>query len=188
MSEFRIYFRGERVGSKFARVVRARDTQARAAFRAAAQDAADEILTRGRKDIERAPGNWGRRWPAGLHVAVSEGGGRIRLQISHDVPYFSVFQFGATIHAKNPTGYMWIPLSFARDAQGVSARNFPAPLFRVDRRAGAPLLLSAEDGQPKYFGAESVTIPQKFHVVEIARDVARKMPTIYKRELRKQGG
>lgn len=80
---------------------------------------------------------------------------------------------------------LWIPLSFAEDAQGVRARDFPGGLFRVDRKkGGAPLLLSIKDRQPKYFGKTQVYVPKRFRVIEIIRETARKFKTIVVQRLR----
>ncbi len=174
MTALRLYFEGERVGPLFRRA----GENVATAVRAAAVDAAVSIQERGRADIKAAPGNWGSRWTEGLQTQVSEGGGSIRIATTHNIPYFQVFERGATIHGKP---LLWIPFSFAADAKGIYARNFPEPLFRVDRKSGgAPLLLSATDKQPKYFGKESVTIPKKFHIVEIIRDVAKMIADFYK--------
>ncbi len=149
----------------------------RAAARGAAQDAAEEIEEKGAKDIASA-GNFGSRWTQGLHAKVSEGGGNIRVSVTHDVSYFSVFETGKIILGKP---LLWIPLSFADDAQGVNARDYPGVLFRVDRKdGGAPLLLAAgKPAQVKYFGIDQVVIPRKFHIAEIAREASRKLKQFY---------
>lgn len=176
MTAIRVYFTGERLGSVFERSTRRQATKVRSAARAAAQDVANQIVVLGQSDIARA-GEFGSRWTEGLKATVTEGGGNIRINVTHDVSYFSVFQYGKVINGKP---MLWIPLSFAEDAKGVYARDYPAQLVRVDRKAGgAPLLLSTDDKQPKYFGKESVTIPKKFHIVEIARAAAHRMRDIY---------
>jgi len=145
-----------------------------------ARVAAVLIEDRGRADIANA-GNFGRRWTEGLKATVTQGGGNIRIRVTHDVEYWTVFQYGKVIRGKP---LLWIPLSFADDAQGVMARDFPAPLFRVDRQGKAPLLISADDGQPKYFGKEQVKIPKKFHLVEIAAEVSRDLGDLFRRFFR----
>jgi hypothetical protein len=50
----------------------------------------------------------------------------------------------------------------------------------VNRKGKAPLLLSARDKKPKYFGKLSVRIPKKFHILEIGREVARKLKEFYR--------
>lgn len=177
MTAVRFYTDASRAGPLFRRSVYRQADRVRSSMRGAARDAADTIVALGQGDIARA-GNFGSRWTDGLHADVTEGGGNIRINVTHDVPYWSVFEHGATI-AGRPM--LWIPLSFATDAQGKRARDFPGRLFRVDRKTGgAPLLLSAEDKEPKYFGADEVTIPKKFHLTEITRSIAQRFADIYR--------
>jgi hypothetical protein len=181
LTALRVYFDGDRVGPMFARSVAREGARVRAAARGAAQDAAYDLEIRGRSDITQA-GNFGSRWLDGFHVDVSEGGGSIRINAHEDVPYWRVFQFGATIAGKP---MLWIPLSDT-DAKGVFARDYPGGLFHVTRKSDGLELLgskaAAADGDKRpmrYFGKESVTIPKKFHLIEIAQDVARKLRAYY---------
>lgn len=178
MTTIRLYFDGERAGQKFERSVTRQGARVRNAMRAAAFDASEEIRELAAADMAAA-GDFGPRWTGGLNVVITEGGGNIRMAFNHNVDYFSVFQYGKVIEGKP---LLWIPLSFAEDAKGVLARNFPGGLFRVDRskKGKAPLLLSYATRQPKYFGKESVTIPKKFHVIEIIQDVAKRIPAFFK--------
>jgi hypothetical protein len=138
------------------------------------------ILEDGRADIASA-GKFGSRWTQGLQARKQVDGFKGTVTIFHTVPYFNIFEFGGTIKG-NPL--LWIPLSFS-DAVGKSARDYGAPLFRVDRKSGgAPLLLSAVDRQPKYFGKEFVVMPQKFHIRDIIRKVAGNLRTIYNQVFR----
>ena len=179
----RAYVDEARVGALFQRSSARLERAGRDAIRLAADDAADEIEKEGAADIAQA-GNFGSRWTDGLHVDVTEGGGNVRLAVTMSIPYWRVFEYGATIHGKP---MLWIPLSFANVPPGTSARDF-GPLFRVDRKSGgAPLLLSAADRQPKYFGKESVTIPRKFHLRDIARRAANKLPVLWRARLREEG-
>jgi hypothetical protein len=182
MTTVRLYFDNERVGQKFERSVTRQAARVRNAARAAAFDASEEIRKRAAIDMASA-GNFGPRWTGGLNIDITEGGGNIRMAFSHNVPYFSVFQYGKTIYGKP---LLWIPLSFAPDAKGVLARNFPGGLFRVDRKdpSKAPLLLSRQTREPKYFGKEKVTIPKKFHVIEIIRDVSKSVRDYFLRNYR----
>jgi hypothetical protein len=180
MTQLRIKFLGDQIGPKLRKNFTRDGEVVLAAARAAATEAQSLILTRGRRDISSA-GNFGRRWTEGLTAPITEGGGRIVINLSHAVPYFMVFQRGKVIRGKP---LLWIPLSFATDAQGRRARDFPGGLFRVNRAGKAPLLLSFRDKRPKYFGKTKVTIPKKFHVIEIARDVARSFRGLYRKTLR----
>jgi hypothetical protein len=177
----RIVLADRQWGAKFKRGQKRNFQQVQSALRATARDMAKEIKSRGDEDITSA-GNFGSRWTRGFKSKVVVEDSDFTVKTTHDVSYFSVFEFGKVIHGKP---LLWIPLSFATDAQGVLARNFPGGLFRVDRkRGGAPLLLSIRDGEPKYFGKRFVRIPQKFHIRQICRDVASKVKTIYKRNFK----
>jgi hypothetical protein len=151
--------------------------QIKRSIKSAADTAAENILERGRADISGA-GRFGARWTDGLTAPVTEEADGIVITVREAVQYWRVFEYGATIKGKP---LLWIPLSFAVEAQGVRASDFPGRLFRVDRKSGgAPLLLSADDKQPKYFGKESVTIPKKFHLIEIIQDVAQLLGALYR--------
>jgi hypothetical protein len=179
VTTLRLYLAGDRAGPKFEANTARQGERVRASARAAAQDTADIFLQRGRADI-RSAGKFGPRWTDGLTCKVSEGGGNIRIAISEAVPYWRVFQYGATIKAINPSGLLWIPFDFAQDAIGIWPRDYPGGLFRVNRDGKAPLLLGKDDKEPKYFGVPQVTIPKKFHLVEIAQQTAREMKTAYR--------
>lgn len=179
----RIVFNGQQAGAKLKQSMAKHSREVLDAISLTADEAAKEIEKQGRDDISGA-GNFGNRWTDGFTAEVSKGGGHTRITVRQAVPYWRVFQFGATIQGRP---LLWIPLSFANDAQGVMARDFPQPMFRVDRKVGAPLLMT-KDGQAKYFGKESVTIPKKFHLVEICQDVAGSMRDIYRRIRKSQKG
>jgi hypothetical protein len=179
MTQLRIKFLGDQLGPKFKRN-RTRDGEiVLAAARETAKTAQAELLARGRRDISSA-GRFGRRWTEGLTAPITEGGGRIVLNLSHAVPYFMVFQRGKVIRGRP---LLWIPLSFS-NAQGIRARDYPGGLFRVNRAGKAPLLFSMRTKRPVYFGKTKVTIPKKFHVLEIGRDVARKFKEFYRNNMR----
>jgi hypothetical protein len=178
----RFVFAGEQAGPKFKRAAKQRSEQVLEAMRLTANQAAITVEDVGRADIS-AGGNFSSaRWQGGLHAVVSEGGSNILITVSHDMgAIFGIFEFGGVIHGKP---LLWIPLSFATDALGVRARDFSGGLFRVDRKSGAaPLLLSIEDRQPKYFGKESVTMPQKFHIRRVTATVARGIPDLYRHNI-----
>lgn len=183
MATVRIKFESDQLGPKFKKN-RIRDGErVLASARAAAAEAQKEFLTRGRADIKKA-GRFGSRWTTGLTAPITEGGGRIVLNVKHAVPYFMVFQKGKVIRGRP---LLWIPLSFS-DAVGIRARDYKGPLFRVNRKGKAPLLLSAKDKKPKYFGKASVRIPKKFHILEIGREVARKLKEFYRANMVKLKG
>lgn len=169
-------------GAKLRQTARRHSEGVRRAIRETANIVAAEIKREGDADIAKA-GNFGPRWTDGFTVEVTQGGGNTIITARMAVPYWRVFQFGNVTHGKP---MLWIPLSFATDAIGVSARDYPGPLFRVDRKQGAPLLMTpgSDGAQAKYFGKESVTIPKKFHLVEIAKEIGGRMAGIY-RSIRK---
>lgn len=184
MVDLRIKFGNEKIGQTYSRSVGNQRQKVLAAMRATAQLEADVIVDLGRADIRKASPAFAKskRWAPGLNAKVTVRSGTYVIAVTHtEKTQFFVHQFGATIKAKNKSGLLWIPLDFAKDAQGVMARDFPAPLFRVDRQGKAPLLLSAKDKQPKYFGIASVTIPKRFHIFEIIREVSRNAKDIYKK-------
>lgn len=175
----KIDFLDKKLGPKFqAGAKRYADIAAKAST-SAAYEAARDIKKFGSADI-RSAGRFGSRWTTGLHADVSPPRGQssidASIKISHKVPYFNIFEFGGTIHGKP---LLWIPLSFANDAQGKRARDYPGKLFRVDRDGKAPLLLSSGSGEPKYFGKSEVHMPRKFHIRDIGRKAARNLRTLY---------
>lgn len=174
--------RNGQIGDRIARSMRANADIVREAMRQTARNLAEDIETQGRTDIKGA-GNFGSRWTDGLQATVTEGGGNIRVSVTMAVTYWTVFQFGAVIHGKP---LLWIPLDFASDAKGIRARDYPGKLFRVNRKSGAaPLLMAAgSPAQPKYFGKESVTIPKKFHLLEIVQKLASQIEPAYRRNFK----
>lgn len=179
----RLNLEGERIGPKFVRVSQKNKKLVNAAARGAAQDVVDYVVPIARQNITQA-GKFGSRWTNGFQGKVTEGGGNIKVTFIEKVPYWRVFEFGAVIHGRP---LLWIPLSFATDAQGVKARDYPGKLFRVDRKHGAPLLMApGKPAQPKYFGKTSVRIPKKFHLRDIIRDGAKKLKLFYSERVKSE--
>lgn len=174
-------FNGRQVGRSYSEHARNLGARHRRAVERALTDIRNETLIRGRENIASA-GKFGTRWTRGFKGSLLTTGNNYVVDFTHDVPYFSVFQEGRIIRGKP---LLWIPLSFAHDAQRVRARDFPGGLFRVDRKnGGAPLLLSVRTGEPKYFGRRFVRIPKKFRVIEIIREVAGRFKQFMKARLR----
>jgi hypothetical protein len=144
----RLFLEGDRAGPLFRRATQRQSDKVRAAVRGAAEEARENIEARGAADIAAA-GNFGPRWTTGFHVDVREGGGNISInsKFGEGEWYWSVFEFGATIKAKNPTGYLTIPFF--------------------------------DEGQITFRRVPSVTIPQKFHLRDIIRQVAREFRGYY---------
>ena len=151
------------------------------AVQSTAKTAKEMVETEGRANIA-AGGNFSSpRWQDGLQAKISfQTRTDLTLRVTHDVSYWQVFENGAIIRG-NPM--LWIPLSGSNaDARKVRARDYGAPLFRVDRVGKAPLL---HDGDaPQYFGKESVTIPRKWHLRDVVKRVARQMGKIYRQAMK----
>lgn len=183
MAKFRVRFEDKNLGREYVIKMDAHAARHKKALLAAVKEARDKSLREARMNISQA-GRFGTRWTQGLTAEIDDTRGNIVTQYEHAVPYWSVFQFGKVIHGKP---LLWIPLSFARDAQGVRARDYPGGLFRVDRKSGkAPLLFSVLDQEPKYFGKERVRIPKKFRVLEIIRAVSKNIKLFFVEQLRRQ--
>lgn len=175
------YENGDKLGPQFKAGVKRFVKKNKAAQLAAARRAAEDIEREGRANI-RAGGNFGSsRWQQGFRAKLSfVNSSQLVIRVTHDVRYWRVFEEGRTIRG-NPL--LWIPLSFSQAGSlKVRAKDFPAPLFRVNRPGKAPLLMS--DAGPQYFGKESVRIPKKWRLRAIVKQVARRMGRYYKEELR----
>lgn len=179
---------GERIGPQLERKSVKWKKWVNDSSREAAKDVVDYVVPLARRDISQA-GHFGSRWVTGFVGKVTEGGGTVKVTFSmpNDPPmrYWRVFEFGAVIHGKP---LLWIPLSFAKDANGVNARDYPGKLFRVNRKVGAPLLLGGNPATPKYFGKESVTIPKKFHLRDIIRDGSKQLKLFYSKHMKAKHG
>lgn len=176
----RIEFQNKRMGDQFRHgMIRNADKVATSAASALKQ-AEVQILERGRRQIASAGNFKSDRWQKGLQAEIKVVPPRdLVLSIRHLVPYFNIFQYGGVIRGKP---LLWIPLSYT--GLKIRAREYGRRygLFRVDRKSdGLPLLLSMRDRKPKYFGKESVTMPKKFYVVEICRDVAKNLRGYYRK-------
>ena len=151
------------------------------AIPAAANMAASMIKQLGDADIAAA-GNFGSRWTSGLHVVVEQRAlNRMRISVTHDIPFAGVFETGEQISG---SPFLWIPIS-GTDAEGVRARDYGA-LFSIKGvgPSGHPLLFSVADKKPKYFGIESVTIPKIFHLDTIIKSVMTNFRTYFDRAWR----
>jgi len=156
----------------------------RDSMRLAAKDASMEIMFRGAEDIAEA-GNFGDRWQEALTTETTETQRTIRVETfmrgQPPVSYWRVFEMGAHITPKNPSGFLWLPF---RGAPGVDVwpRAYPGELFRARSKKGTPLLGDKADKQNpwRYFGLAEVTIPQKFHLRKIIADVAKELRVYYR--------
>lgn len=171
---------GDKLGKKFETRIRRYNEKQIKAVQATARQIKDEVEYAGRADM-RAGGDFGSsRWQEGLNVALSyESRSDIRLRLTHRVKYWKVFEYGATILGKP---MLWIPLDFG-NAFGVRARDYPLPLFKVEREGKAPLLVDPQNG-PQYFGKESVTIPKKWHLRQIFKRISSNAAAYYRTHMR----
>ncbi len=161
---FRIKITPPNIGTMFKTQMAGLADRLNRAITSAMNMAASMILEAGKSDISSA-GSFGQRWTDGLHVNVEGAAPNMRMYMTHDIPYAGIFETGGTIQG-NP--YLWIPIS-GTDAMGIRAAAFGAGLFSAKyprKDGGPPLLFSIADRMPRYFGAESVTIPKKFQLTE----------------------
>jgi len=180
----RLFLAGDRVGPQLRRSGIKIKKQILDAERGAAQDVVDYVVPKVRSDIAKS-GKFKGHWLSDFTGKITEGGGFIRVSFTHADFRWRVFEYGAVIHGKP---LLWIPLSFAKDAQGIRARDYPGRLFRVDRKSGgAPLLLGGNPATPKFFGKASVTIPKKWHMTQIIGEGATKMKTFYNARMKSNG-
>lgn len=170
MASLRLSFKGQSFGRRFKISMDSASRKVRRAQTLAAEEALGHMLRLGRENIAQA-GNFGTRWTEGLNGEVRRDGGNIVINLRHRVPYFMVHQRGATI--KGRRGLLWIPLP------GVD-RSERGDFFQRSRRGN--LLLFKKEGRgirPLRVGKESVRIPKRFRVLEIAREVAGLIKSFY---------
>lgn len=151
----------------------------REAMQETAEEVADNILFEGAEDIQDA-GNFGDRWVDALKAEISETQRTVTIDVSYEpdgppVTYWKVFEYGATIRAKNRSGKLWIPFD---DNNEVWPRDYPGELYRRKN-----VLFDEDTDQPMYLGVPEVTIPQKFHLHDIIKEEAEKAREVFKRIL-----
>jgi hypothetical protein len=125
--------------------------QVRARMLETANAASAEILQRGRADISGA-GKFGSRWTQGLTADISEQKDTVTITVREAVPYWTVFQYGKVIHGR------------------------PLLYFKPDR----PILVRGKETNPAVISKYSVTIPKKFHLIEICHDVGQRLGQLYR--------
>jgi hypothetical protein len=150
-------------------------------MKAIADQAAQEILTRGITDIEAA-GRYGHDWTGGLHVNVEEEGqGDAVIRTSHDKPYYNFLNVGGPIKG---SPLLWLPTdNNPTFGEGVSPRDYPGKLVETRNQEGIPLLIDPTVPKGRavmYIGELFVIMPRKFHILDIIRDVAKDLKRKYK--------
>jgi hypothetical protein len=196
---FAFRFHGQKTGQLFSdSMFRIRERMA-LGLTTAVRESAKEIEVKGRTDIASA-GKFGPRWTKAWTARVKPASGvATHFTIEtffNGISYAHIFEFGGIIKAKaslfNRSGLLWIPLSFAGVPKGMTAQEFGAThggLFRVSRKGGgAPLLLSRRDRQPKFFGIAQVTMPKKFRLRQIGREVMAGFQSTYSNAVRSARG
>lgn len=159
------------------KVAKSMDTTAKkfnAAIGKALKAAAADIQTNGRLNIAQA-GLFGTKWQQGFTAEADS----LSITVGHTIPFFSVFETGATIVGKP---ILWIPLSFAGKTR---ISDYQGGLFRVNRKAGQPpLLLDATTKQPMFVGLSRVTINKRFDIAGVVLDVMSKFSAYMKAALK----
>jgi hypothetical protein len=157
------------------KMIREKERPVATAAVAALRETASEAVDEGRKDIAAAgPGFRHAQWVSGLRfrmLGATKGGEPsldAKATISHRYGIAGVFEFGATIHGKP---LLWIPTKAGAPAPSKSGKKLVSATV-----GGKPMLFDASDHDPHrkplYIGVHSVTIPKKFHVIEIVKQHA----------------
>lgn len=173
---FRLRFVGLDFGTAYRTAVAKDLSRMSRAIKSTADETAKTIQELGRRDIAAA-GRFGRKWTEGLHVNVTPRTGALTnsvITVSHDIPFATVFETGKVIRGKP---LLWVPLSFARIRKN-------EPLFRVNRKGKAPLLLAIADKKPKFVGLARVNIRKRFHLRRIILEQFRRIPQVYLAKMR----
>jgi hypothetical protein len=175
MIEIKVTAEGGAIGPKVGAALEQQRLRIQAAIDRATGKLANSILEKGRADISSA-GKFGSRWTSGLTAGIAGGGNVRTVTLRQSQPHWQVFQFGAIIKAKK--NLLWIPLP------GVSPTE-RGDFFGTSKKGNR--LLFRKDGPkqitPLRVGKESVRIPKKFHLVEIARAEAKTFGALYRREM-----
>jgi len=185
MAELRIEYDGRVPADQLKDSMDKATRRVRATMKALAQQAADEILTRGREDIQRA-GRYGSDWTSGLHAKVEQfSADEVIVEVTHSKPYFNFLMTGGAIQGRP---LLWIPT--ANVDEHIPASEYPGRLVRSTSKKGTPLLIDPNiesssgtgwgHGEVMYTGFPSITMPQKFHTLDVIREAARNMKSKYK--------
>lgn len=148
----------------------------------ALRETANNAVAEGRSDIGAAgPGFRHAQWQSGLKNrmvgATKDGVPSLQAKeiIFHRYGIAGVFEFGATIHG-NPL--LWIPTKHGAPTASQSGKKLVSATVR-----GKPVLFDASDHDPHrkplYIGVPSVTVPKKFHIIEIVTKHVAKIAQLF---------
>jgi hypothetical protein len=161
--EVRVRLEGEDIGPKTRLAIGNLGDIVREAMRESAEGAVEKILARGRADIAGA-GNFGGDWTEALQADITETQRTIRVEAGMfpkgpPVTFWKVFEYGASIFAHNDKGLLTWP-----NKSG----------FSIDGKV------------PLFISKPSVTIPKKFHLHEILKQVAKETVASFKALLKEK--
>jgi hypothetical protein len=154
----------------------------------ALRDVAADAVQEGRADIAAAGSGFTHaKWLSGLQyksVDYQTQGGEPSLEaraiVFHTYGIAGVFESGATIHGKP---LMWLPTTPGAARISKSRKKL---VFATVK--GTPLAFDATDKdrhrKPLYIGVPQVTIPKKFHIVEIVKKNAAKLGLAFVKEFK----
>lgn len=173
------------IGDKFRTRMKLRERAVTIAAKRTMEEAGEIITRQARADI-LGSGNFSARWPNSLRVVIDKTRGPLNyvLRITSTIKYFFIHEFGGIIKGKP---LLWIPLPWNR--QKVRAREFSGKLFRVDRKGKNPLLMTPRgkgEAEAMYVGVKQVRLKRRFHLRDIVRNTARRLPALFRKNLRAQ--
>ena len=178
---------------KWLAMIRAKQQPVAVAAEAALRDVAAQSVQDGRKDIAAAgPGFSHAQWLSGLQYRTFDdrAGGQATLSgkavIFHKYGIAGVFESGATIKG---APLLWIPTQKGLARLGGArrpSRSGKKLTFATVR--GTPMAFDAadkaRDRKPLYIGLPSVSIPKKFHIVDIVKKHAARLGEAFLKEFK----
>jgi hypothetical protein len=166
---------------KWLEMIRAKQRPVAEAAVGALRDVAAMSVQEGRADIAAA-GNFKGGWISGLQYltkdAKDEGGGpslQAKAIIFHRIGLAGVFESGGTINGRP---LLWIPTTHGAPSPKKLGRKLTFATVN-----GTPLAFAAADKdrhrKPLYIGVPQVTIPKKFHIIEIVKANVKKIAAAF---------
>ena len=178
---------------KWLAMIRAKEQPVAVAAEAALRDVAADAVQEGRADIAAAgEGFTHAEWLSGLQYRVfgDRVGGQATLSgvatIFHKYGIASVFETGATIKG-HPL--MWVPTDKGLARLGGARRpSRSGKKLTFATVKGVPMAFDAadkvRDRKPLYIGLPSVSIPKKFHIVDIVKKHAARLGLAFVKEFK----